>query len=114
MIIGLIGLGEMGSEIGRFFVKNGLDVISVFNGRSEISINRAVKYGIKDALSVENFSKESDIVISIIQVDKHHPSGLSVLAASFFLMSLTMFLASPAALPIRSVSGPGTVMAASK
>ena len=39
MIIGLIGLGEMGSEIGRFFVKNGLDVISVFNGRSEISIN---------------------------------------------------------------------------
>ena len=36
MIIGLIGLGEMGSEIGRFFVKNGLDVISVFNGRSEI------------------------------------------------------------------------------
>ena len=62
MIIGLIGLGEMGSEIGRFFVKNGLDVISVFKGRSEISINRAVKYGIKDALSVENFSKESDIV----------------------------------------------------
>ena len=70
MIIGLIGLGEMGSEIGRFFLKNGLDVISVFNGRSEISINRAVKYGIKDALSVENFSKESDIVISIIPPDK--------------------------------------------
>ena len=70
MIIGLIGLGEMGSEIGRFFVKNGLDVISVFNDRSKVSINRAIEYGVKDALSVENFSKESDIVISIIPPDK--------------------------------------------
>ena len=70
MIIGLIGLGEMGSEIGRFLVKNGLDVISVFKGRSEISTNRAVKYGINDAINVENFSKESDIIISIIPPDK--------------------------------------------
>ena len=46
MIIGLIGLGEMGSEIGRSFVKNKIDVISVFEGRSKNSKERAMKYGI--------------------------------------------------------------------
>ncbi|MFL2642384.1 MAG: NAD(P)-binding domain-containing protein [Dehalococcoidia bacterium] len=70
MIIGLIGLGEMGSEIGRSFVKNKINVISVFEGRSKNSKERAMKYGIKDALSVQNFSKESDIVISVIPPDK--------------------------------------------
>ena len=70
MIIGLIGLGEMGSEIGRSFVKNKIDVISVFEGRSKNSIERAMKCGIKDALSIQNFSKESDIVISVIPPDK--------------------------------------------
>ena len=41
MIIGLIGLGEMGSEIGRYLVMNDLEVISVYEGRSEISKKRA-------------------------------------------------------------------------
>jgi len=70
MIIGLIGLGEMGSEIGRYIVKNGYNVISVYDGRSKISKSRASEYGIKDAGSVENFSKTSDIVISVIPPDK--------------------------------------------
>ena len=47
-----------------------LDVISVFKDRSKISVNRAMEYGVRDALSVENFSKESDIVISIIPPDQ--------------------------------------------
>jgi 3-hydroxyisobutyrate dehydrogenase-like beta-hydroxyacid dehydrogenase len=70
MIIGLIGLGEMGSEIGRFFVKNGIEVISVYDDRSTDSQNRAKKYGIKDAINIENLSKNSDIIISIIPPDK--------------------------------------------
>ena len=37
MRIGLIGLGEMGSEIGRSFVENGIEVISVYDGRSRTS-----------------------------------------------------------------------------
>ena len=70
MIIGLIGLGEMGSEIGRYLVMNDLEVISVYEGRSEISKQRASKYKIRDAGSIEQFCKISDLVISIIPPDK--------------------------------------------
>lgn len=70
MIIGLIGLGEMGSKIGRYIVKNGYEVISVYQGRSKISKDRAVEHGIKDAESIDNFCKTADIVISIIPPDK--------------------------------------------
>lgn len=70
MIIGLIGLGEMGSEIGRYLVMNDLEVISVYEGRSEISKKRASKYKIRDAGSIEQFCKISDLVISIIPPDK--------------------------------------------
>jgi len=70
MIIGLIGLGEMGSEIGRYLVMNDLEVISVYEGRSEISKKRATKYKIRDAGSIEQFCKISDLVISIIPPDK--------------------------------------------
>jgi len=66
MIIGLVGLGEMGAEIGRYFVKNGIEVISVYGERSKISQDRAIKYGIKDVLTIENVSQKSDIIISII------------------------------------------------
>lgn len=70
MIIGLVGLGEMGSEIGRFFVKNDFEVVSVFNQRSKESTNRAKNYGIKDAETIENFCQKSNIIISIIPPDK--------------------------------------------
>ena len=70
MIIGLIGLGEMGSEIGRYLVMNDLEVISVYEGRSEISKKRASKYKIRDTGSIEQFCKISDLVISIIPPDK--------------------------------------------
>ena len=70
MIIGLIGLGEMGSEIGRYLVMNDLEVISVYEERSEISKKRASKYKIRDAGSIEQFCKISDLVISIIPPDK--------------------------------------------
>ena len=70
MIIGLIGLGEMGSEIGRYLVMNDLEVISVYEGRSEISKKRASKYKIRDAGSIEQFCKISDLIISIIPPDK--------------------------------------------
>ena len=70
MIIGLIGLGEMGSEIGRYLAMNDLEVISVYEGRSEISKKRASKYKIRDAGSIEQFCKISDLVISIIPPDK--------------------------------------------
>ena len=70
MIIGLIGLGEMGAEIGRYLVMNDLEVISVYEGRSEISKKRASKYKIRDSGSIEQFCKISDLVISIIPPDK--------------------------------------------
>ena len=70
MIIGLIGLGEMGSEIGRYLVMNDLEVISVYKGRSDLSKKRALNYGIKDAGSIEKFCMKSDLIISIIPPDK--------------------------------------------
>jgi len=70
MIIGLIGLGEMGAEIGRYFVKNGIEVLSVYDKRSKISLERATNYGIKDAGSIENFGQKSNIVFSIIPPDR--------------------------------------------
>ena len=70
MIIGLIGLGEMGSEIGRYLVMNDLEVISVFEGRSDLSKKRALNYGIKDAGSIEKLCMKSDIILSIIPPDK--------------------------------------------
>ena len=70
MIIGLIGLGEMGSEIGRYLIMNDLEVISVYEGRSDVSKKRALNYGIKDAGSVEKLCINSDLIISIIPPDK--------------------------------------------
>ena len=70
MIIGLIGLGEMGSEIGRYLAMNDLEVISVYEGRSDLSKKRALNYGIKDAGSIEKFCMKSDLIISIIPPDK--------------------------------------------
>ena len=70
MIIGLIGLGEMGSEIGRYLVMNDLEVISVYEGRSGLSKKRALNYDIKDAGSIEKFCMKSDLIISIIPPDK--------------------------------------------
>ena len=70
MIIGLIGLGEMGSEIGRYLVMNDLEVISVYEGRSDLSKKRALNYGIKDAGSIEKLCMKSDLIISIIPPDK--------------------------------------------
>ena len=51
-------LGEMGSEIGRYLVMNDLEVISVYEGRSDLSKKRASKYKIRDAGSIEKFRYE--------------------------------------------------------
>ena len=59
MIIGLIGLGEMGSEIGRYLVMNDLEVISVYEERSEISKKRASKYRQKRKYKSRIFRKDT-------------------------------------------------------
>ena len=64
--VGLIGLGEMGSAIGSYLVKCGINVISDFSERSQQSQKRSISGGIVNCESLQNLCFESDIIFSIM------------------------------------------------
>ncbi|MBH60346.1 MAG: hypothetical protein CL907_04195 [Dehalococcoidia bacterium] len=68
--VGLIGLGEMGSAIGSYLVKCGINVISDFSERSQQSQKRSISGGIVNCESLQNLCFESDIIFSIIPPDR--------------------------------------------
>jgi len=62
--IGLLGLGQMGSAVGSTFLRHGLKVVTIEDGRSVLSVERATSTGI----SFVGFHGliETDLILSIV------------------------------------------------
>ena len=64
-VIGLIGLGDMGSAVGKVLRQNGLTVLSDFSGRSDLSKSKALEAGITD-ISLSEVISQADVILSIV------------------------------------------------
>jgi 3-hydroxyisobutyrate dehydrogenase-like beta-hydroxyacid dehydrogenase len=63
-VIGIIAQGQMGSAVGKRLTANGVDVLTVLDGRSAQSAKRAAAAAMK-AVSQREFC-EADIILSIV------------------------------------------------
>jgi 3-hydroxyisobutyrate dehydrogenase-like beta-hydroxyacid dehydrogenase len=63
-VVGIIAQGQMGSAAGKRLSRNGLTVLTILEGRSAQSVERAAAAGMKSA-SPQEFCR-SDIILSIV------------------------------------------------
>ena len=66
--IGLLGIGEMGSDIARTLVAH-TQVVSTLEGRSERTRARAESAGVTDVGSMDELVRQSDLVLSVLASD---------------------------------------------
>lgn len=64
--VGILSPGDMGAGTGRVLHATGLDVLAALDGRSELTRLRAAEAGFRDAGSVDELVKQSDVVLSIL------------------------------------------------
>ena len=64
--IALLGVGDMGSGVGRALAEHGHDVVTCLAGRSEATRTRAKQAGFRDLADLESLVAEADIVLSIL------------------------------------------------
>ena len=64
--VAILSPGEMGAATGKAFQKNGFDIITSLEGRSETSRKRANAAGFRDCGSIASTLAEADIVFSIL------------------------------------------------
>ena len=64
--VGILSPGDMGSGVGRVLHATGLDVIAALHGRSELTRERALEAGFRDAGSIDNLVSQADLVLSIL------------------------------------------------
>jgi 3-hydroxyisobutyrate dehydrogenase-like beta-hydroxyacid dehydrogenase len=63
-VVAIIAQGQMGSAVGRRLTENGLNVVTVLDGRSKESAKRAEAAGMRP-VSLETFC-EADVILSIV------------------------------------------------
>jgi len=64
--IGVMSPGDMGSAIGKVLSESGLAVITVLDGRSELTRLRAREAGIQEVESLDKLVQESDLILSVL------------------------------------------------
>jgi 3-hydroxyisobutyrate dehydrogenase-like beta-hydroxyacid dehydrogenase len=64
--ISLLSPGDMGSNIARFLIDGGYEIISPLDERSESTQQRANKIGIENCHTLENAVNNSQLLISIL------------------------------------------------
>ncbi len=64
--IAIMSPGNMGSAVGRFLAEGGFEVVSCLAGRSDFTKERALRYGFRDAGSIEQMVAAADLVLSIL------------------------------------------------
>ena len=64
--IGILSPGDMGSGVGRVLHATGLDVLGALEGRSQLTRDRAIEAGFRDAGNVDGLVSQADIVLSIL------------------------------------------------
>ena len=63
---GILSPGDMGLRLGRVLHAIGLDVLAALEGRSQLTRDRAIEAGFRDAGSVDGLVSQADIVLSIL------------------------------------------------
>jgi 3-hydroxyisobutyrate dehydrogenase-like beta-hydroxyacid dehydrogenase len=76
MCVGILSPGDMGAGIGGVLRQTGLDVMTSLEGRSALTRTRAHEAGIRDAGSIDDLVRQSDMVLSVLV-----PSEASSVAA---------------------------------
>lgn len=64
--VAVLSPGEMGSAVGGTFVKHGFSVITVMDGRSQATCDRALAVGFHDGGSLTDIVAAADIILSIM------------------------------------------------
>lgn len=80
--IAVVGAGAMGSAVARRLVQNGCTVLSILDGRSEATRQRAVDAGMKD-VSYTSLASQASIVLSILP-----PSDAFSFASAFYSFAM--------------------------
>jgi len=65
VIVGVLHPGEMGSALGAALRRNGQDVVWASEGRSDESILRAERAGLRDAGSIATLRLEAELILSV-------------------------------------------------
>lgn len=81
-IIGVLGLGDMGSGVAGDLKASGFDVVSTLAGRSARSRERAAGAGIRLVASLTDLVAAADLFLSIVPADQAEPLAASVAASS--------------------------------
>ncbi len=80
-VIGVLGLGSMGSGIAADLKGSGFTVVSTLAGRSEKTRHRAEKAGVRLLPSLADVIQQCDTFLSIVPADQAEPLGEAVAAA---------------------------------
>lgn len=80
-VIGVLGLGSMGSGVAADLKASGFNVVSTLAGRSGKTRERAEKAGVRLLPSLADVIKECDTFLSIVPADQAEPLGEAVAAA---------------------------------
>ena len=64
--VGILSPGDMGSAIGNVLRQTGLDVLTLLTGRSALTRDRALEAGFRDAGSIDDLVRESDLILSVL------------------------------------------------
>ena len=64
--VAILSPGDMGSNVGRALHENGLEVITLLEGRSERTRSLAAAAGLADAGSMRSLVERADLILSIL------------------------------------------------
>ncbi len=82
-IIGILSPGNMGSAVGAHLKKSGYDVLTSLTGRSDYTKRKAEEAGIRDAGTISELVKHSELILSILD------PGKAVMIANQVALSMT-------------------------
>ncbi len=86
--IGALGLGDMGGAVASALKRNGFDLVTTLQGRSQATRDSAAARGIEDVGSLDELVRRSDLVISIL-APAEAPAVASGIAAAMASTSST-------------------------
>lgn len=79
-VIGVLGLGAMGSGVAADLKRSGFDVVSALEGRSEKTRARAEKAGVRVLADLAEVVRAADTFLSIVPSDQAEPLADAVAA----------------------------------
>ena len=79
--VGILSPGDMGAGIGSVLHQTGLDVLTSLEGRSRLTRQRSEEAGIRDAGSIDDLVRESDVLLSVLVPSEAQAVASQVAAA---------------------------------